>query len=221
MIQLIYPQRCVGCGSVFASDPAPLCHLCLRHLERVNQHMLMERLSRLPEASGCLDTTFALWHFDADGTVQRVQHQLKYGNQPSLGRALGEIMGSAFQDQTLPQLDVVIPIPLHRRRYYERGYNQSTLLAVGMAKMLEMPVRDDVLIRHRSTRSQTRLSRKKRWTNVAGAFTVRSPETVADLHILLVDDVLTTGATLTAAALTLKESGAKSISAATLALARS
>jgi len=216
-LNLLYPPSCLGCGAYLAEVTPPLCHRCLRRLEQPDPDALHARLHRLadPEA---LDGVFSLWLFDEGGTVQRIQHLLKYGNRPRYGVALGRLMGTAYTDRSLP--DLVLPIPLHRARLYERGYNQSAMLATGMAESLGIPIATDLLIRTRATRSQTRLSREARWQNVSGAFAVTDTEAVAGKHILLIDDVLTTGATLAAAAATLKSAGAASITAATLALAR-
>lgn len=216
LLNLLYPPSCLGCGAYLSDSTPPLCHRCLHRLEQPDADALHARLHRLtdPEA---LNAAFALWLFDEGGTVQRIQHLLKYGNRPRYGVALGRIMGNAYSN---PLPDLVLPVPLHRARLYERGYNQSAMLARGMAESLGVPAATDVLVRSRATRSQTRLSREARWQNVSGAFAVTEAEAVADKYILLIDDVLTTGATLAAAAATLKSAGAASVTAATLALAR-
>jgi ComF family protein len=149
--------------------------------------------------------------------LQAVQHAFKYGNRPRYGVALGRLLGSAFvEEANLP--DGVIPIPLHRTRELERGYNQARMLAKGVAETLDRPLRDDLLARPSPTRSQTNLSREERWRNVRDAFA--ADDACASGHWLLVDDVLTTGSTAVAAALTLTDAGANAISLATLALAR-
>jgi ComF family protein len=216
LLNLLYPPSCLGCGAYLSDSTPPLCHRCLHRLEQPDADALHARLHRLTDPKA-LDAAFALWLFDEGGTVQRIQHLLKYGNRPRYGVALGRIMGKAYAN-SLP--DLVLPIPLHRARLYERGYNQSAMLGRGMAERLGVRVATDVLVRTRATRSQTRLSREARWQNVSGAFAVTKAEAVADKHILLIDDVLTTGATLAAAAATLKSAGAASVTAATLALAR-
>ena len=158
--------------------------------------------------------------FDEGGTVQRLQHLLKYGNRPAYGHALGRLIGAAYRDTTAPEPALVVPVPLHRIRRYERGYNQSAMLARGVGQALAVPTAETLLTRPRATASQTNLSRLRRWENVAGAFAVMQPEAVAGRSLLLIDDVLTTGATLTAAAMALKQAGASSVHVATLALAR-
>lgn len=175
------------------------------------------RLDRLPVGGGVFEGALALWVFDKGGTLQAVQHALKYRNRPRYGVPLGRLMGEAFAEAH-PSPDGVVPIPLHRTRRLERGYNQSTTLAEGAAEALDCSSRPDLLARPNPTRSQTGLSREKRWRNVRDAF-VADPD-CAGGRWLIVDDVLTTGSTAVAAGETLTDAGAESVSLMTLGLAR-
>lgn len=175
------------------------------------------RLDRLPVGRGVFDGALALWVFDKAGTLQAVQHALKYGNRPRYGIPLGRLVGQAFRKRH-PQPDGVVPIPLHYTRRLERGYNQSTMLAEGVADALDCPCRPELLKRPHPTRSQAHLSRKERWRNVRNAFS--ADPACASGEWLLVDDVLTTGSTAVAAAQTLADKGAASLYLATLGLAR-
>lgn len=220
--EIVYPPACLGCNGPVPEAPAPLCPRCAVRLERVTPEELAAHLHLLPATHAVFDTVFALWHFDKGGTLQAVQHALKYGHRPRYGRILGEWIGQARAEQPppLPPDTLTLPVPLHRIRQLERGYNQSAMLAEGLAARLGLAVRDDLLVRHRPTRSQTRLSRTRRWQNVDGAFAVADAAALAQRPVLLVDDVLTTGATVAAAAQALKQAGAASVHLATLALAR-
>jgi len=219
-LDILYPLRCLGCGSPTTKDEGPLCARCCRALERVSPEEIVERLATVPGAADSLYGGFSLWTFDKGGSLQKVQHALKYGNRPAYGYNLGEMMGRAFLETATDRPDLVIPIPLHRSRLYERGFNQSTMLGSGFADVLDIPFDDRTLIRGRVTRSQTKLSRAERWKNVAGAFEIRHPEVIDDRAVILIDDVLTTGSTAAAAAQTLRQAGARRVTLATLAMAR-
>jgi ComF family protein len=186
-------------------------------MERAPEMAVAARLDRLPAGRGIFAEAFSLWVFDKGGTLQAVQHVFKYGNRPRYGVALGHLLGTVYPEDA-PDPDGVVPIPLHRTRELERGYNQSRMLGEGVADALDCPLRCDLLSRPRPTRSQTNLSRKARWQNVHDAFS--ADPACADGHWLIVDDVLTTGSTAVAAAQTLSDAGADALSLATLALAR-
>lgn len=216
-LDVVYPPRCLGCGARTETPTLPLCPSCLRSMERAPTMAVAARLDRLPVGRGALDGARALWVFDKGGTLQAVQHALKYGDRPRYGLPLGRLAGRAYAED-LPPPDGVVPIPLHPTRKLERGYNQATMLARGVADALSAPLRTDLLSRPTPTRSQTHLSRRERWQNVGAAFAARPA--AAGGTWLLVDDVLTTGSTAVAAALTLKDAGASAVHAVTLAMAR-
>ena len=213
-VGLVYPTLCLGCEArlpEITDDGLPICPACLRRVPRATSEQANKRLVRLPEATGVFNRVFALWVFDEGGMIQRLQHALKYRNRPQLGKRLGRYMARALNDALdHPLYDAVFPIPLARRRQLERGYNQSRRIALGMAEVLDgLPeVPEGLLVRTRPTRSQTNLSRAKRWTNVSGAFGLADEVDLRNKRVLLVDDILTTGATMTAAALPLREAGA-------------
>lgn len=217
LLDLLYPPRCLGCGARPESAELPLCPRCLQSLERAPPMGVAARLDRLPAGRGIFDHALALWVFDRGGTLQAVQHAVKYGDRPRYGIALGRLVGSAYANEAAPP-DGIVPVPLHRTRKLERGYNQSRMLAQGVAEALDRPLRSDLLARPHPTRPQTNLSREERWKNVHDAFAA-DPD-CAHGHWLLVDDVLTTGSTAVAAAQTLTRTGADAVSLATLALAR-
>jgi ComF family protein len=157
-----------------------------------------------------------------EGTLREAVYGLKYKYIQELAAPLGEMMIAYYNRAPLPA-DLLIPVPLHRRRRRERGYNQSALLAQQLGQATQISIRQDVLRRHRYTRSQTRLNAQERSQNVRGAFSCRDPQSAAQAfagkRLLLIDDVATTGATLRACARVLKDQGALSVWALTLARA--
>lgn len=215
LLDLIYPPLCLGCDGPVRRADQPLCHRCLKGLERVDPDRVAAVLDALPDRSALHGGT-CLWVFDKGGTLQHVQHALKYGNRPRYGMLLGQLLAETAD---LPEVDGVVPVPLHRARFLERGYNQSAALSRGISHVLDVPV-VDVMTRPTVTRSQTHLSRAERWQNVRSAFAVAQPDAVRKRHLLLVDDVLTTGSTAAAAARALVDAGATRVHLATLAMAR-
>ena len=216
VLDLCYPPSCLACLRPAGGMPLPLCTACLRDVPRAELGLLRGQVEALP-VDLPFETLFALWSFDAGGAVQRVQHALKYGNRPTYGRALGRQIAAGWQSDGLPSPDVLVPVPLHRTRYLERGYNQSAWLAAGLAEALGVPCCTTALRRPHATATQTTLSRSDRWANLQDAFAVVDPTAVTGRRVLLVDDILTTGATAAAAAHALLRAGAAAVDVAALA----
>lgn len=221
LADLLFPPLCVGCDDRLPAlrPPLPLCPACRRTLAFAPADSLSERLQAQAQDAAVIDRCLALWTFDDGGILQRLQHALKYRDRPSLGLALGAEMARAWTAAAHPLPYLVTPVPLARVRLLERGYNQAERLAAGMSAALGVPI-EPLLVRARATRSQTRLSRPERRQNVEDAF--RLADGSRDLggrRVLLVDDVLTTGATTIAAARPLHEAGAR-VDVALLALTR-
>lgn len=212
--RVVFPELCLGCSRPLAT--AVVCDTCRRQLARPEAREIAERLAKTDAEP--LAWSVALWRFDAGGTVQRVQHALKYRGRPSLGVALGQDLGRLCSSW---HPSAVVPVPLSRPRLLERGYNQAEPLARGLADHLSAPLAPTLLERTRATASQATLAFKDRRANVDGAFSLTSgvaPEALSGQRVLLVDDVLTTGATLLAAAAPLRRAGA-CVGIAVLALA--
>ncbi|RMH49462.1 MAG: ComF family protein [Bacteroidetes bacterium] len=220
VLDLLYPARCLACGDRALEPHLPLCTGCLRRLERADAATVTAALHRFEGLAPACTVGVALWRFDKGGVLQQLQHALKYQNRPAYGLPLGRLMAEACTDAGLPTPDVIVPVPLHRRRYLERGYNQSAWLARGLAERLGVPADATVLTRPVATRSQTHLDADARWQNVQDAFAVTTPQAVSGRQVLLVDDVMTTGATAAAALRTLQAAGAAGTAFVALALAR-
>lgn len=214
--RVVYPEVCLGCGRPLATSV--VCASCRRLLVRPEPRDVAERIARA--SPNPFAVSIALWRFDAGGTVQRIQHALKYRGRPSLGVAFGRDLGNAASRLSW-RPDLVIPVPLSRARALERGYNQAEPLARGLAESLDLPLATTLVSRSRATRSQATVAFGDRRANVDGAFCVSPAASEVPLRgarILLVDDVLTTGATLLAAAAPLRARGAE-VGVAVLALA--
>lgn len=160
-------------------------------------------------------------YFRKKSGVQKILHELKYRNHESLGKLMGRMHASQLIDSNeFQDIDLVMPIPLHPRKYRERGYNQAALLADGYAEVLNAKVDLKTLQRKDYTESQTRKSRYQRYQNMKGVFVLKHPEKIKDKTILLVDDVVTTGATIESSAEILLAAGAKSVLVASTAVAK-
>ncbi len=199
-----------------------LCTTCLYKLPRTNfqdeeRNPVMEIFNgRLPLISA---TSFLF--FSKGGGTQQLIHQLKYKGNREIGIHLGKMFGSQLNNSPLFQsVEAIVPVPLHPIKEHKRGYNQSQLIGEGMASRMEARDISDVLFRKIHTSSQTKKSRYERWKNVKDIFEIRNTRLLEGKHVLLVDDVITTGATLEACGSKLLEIPGLRLSIASLAYAQ-
>jgi ComF family protein len=203
------PQRCPACGREAAAERV-LCEPCLQLVPRLRTPLCARCLLAGRDPSGCARhpgrRVFAAWSFDE--SAADVVHALKYGARPALAAPLGPELAAAIP-APWSSPDLVLEVPLHPSRERERGYNQAAMLADALAEALAAPRGARSLVRLRATRPQARLSERARRANVEGAFALRRPASLAGRRVLVVDDVMTTGATLDACLSALGEAGAK------------
>lgn len=211
------PHFCAACWNDFSLLPGPACPRCGRPFGSP------EALTHSPDHF-CLSCRKELPHFDQsvsvgqfEGSLREAIHVFKYKPCRYLGKPLSRWMVENIGFE--PGIDIVMPVPLHKKRLRERGFNQALLLAHGISKRYRITLSFDNLARTRHTKPQVELSGKDRISNVAGAFSLRRPGLLADRNILLIDDVFTTGATLNECSRVLKDAGASRVMALTLARA--
>jgi ComF family protein len=196
-----------------------LCTHCLVELPRTNYH-LQETNPIEDRLFGRINVkhAWAFLQFKKTGIVQHLLHQLKYNNHPEVGVRMGMLFGKELRDHGLEkEFDLIVPVPLHYSRQRKRGYNQSAKFAEGLSVSLEVPWDETISIRRKSTTTQTRKSKLDRWENVKHVFGVDMTEKIVNKRILLVDDVITTGATLEACGQHLLDNNCAELSIACLA----
>lgn len=163
----------------------------------------------------------ALYKFSKGSRVQHLLHALKYRSYPEIGVALGRIYGDELRELKLhEELDLIVPVPLHRHKKRSRGYNQSEEFGKGLSDLLQVECTDKLMQRVSMTETQTRKTKLQRWLNVSDRFNIVSPERIRDKRILLIDDVITTGATIEACADALLKAGCKELSVGCIAAAQ-
>lgn len=220
-VHLFYPHVCTGCGSDLLSIENLLCARCITDLPQTNfaQHANnpVEKIfwGRVPIA-----VAHSEFYFAKESLVQHLIHQLKYKNNKEIGIYLGEIMGrSLTHSHRFKNIDTMIPLPLYPDKERKRGYNQAAIICQGMSAVMDVPVMINNLIRQRYTETQTKKHRLERWENVEGSFGVKDIAALKGKHVLLVDDVITTGATIEAGCAAILKTAVGSISIATLTIA--
>ena len=199
IFNVVFPTTCSTCGRVLVNGEKQMCIDCLTNLSETFAALFpdneTERLlmGRIP-----FQAAMSLYRFKQGNTIQKAVHQMKFSSNTDLCRLMGRQMGLALiTSGRFDGIDVLVPVPLHWWRRLRRGYNQSELLCRGIADVMPRPIVSHSLVRHRYTHQQSLRRGELRMQNVEKAFKVIHPEKLRDKHILLVDDVLTTGFTLT------------------------
>lgn len=218
--QLIFPRVCLLCYESLVWQEKFLCIHCLNKLPYT--HYWEEKdnpAAQLFWGKVPVEWVIPFLHYTKNGRVQKMIHHIKYHNRPELAEYLGKLFGNVLKQTPLQYADAVIAVPLHATRLKQRGYNQSEKIAKGIAEIMGLPLWTGIVERKLWHLSQTRKGRYERWENVQDAFELVDPSIVTDKHIILVDDVLTTGSTLEACASSLLSGGRVTISIVTLAKA--
>jgi len=197
-LSLIYPQICLACGKSLFKYETCICTLCLYHLPKTNFHLEEDnQVSRLFWGKVSVHSAASLYFFYKGGRVQQLMHHLKYKGNKEIGVFLGNYYGKELIKSPLfNSASYIIPVPMHPKKEKKRGYNQSEIIALGLSQSMKIPIDKKTLIKTSKTETQTRKSRFSRWENVKEVFEVKDAVHLINKHILLVDDVITTGSTL-------------------------
>ena len=220
-VSLLFPELCAACRESLVANEHLLCTDCRFNLPYTNFHLQADNIvARQFWGKINIEAAFALFYFNKGGKIQNMLHQLKYNGQQQIGNLLGSIAGAQLaKNEIFNNVDYIIPVPLHKKRFRERGYNQSTRFAEGLADKLNAVVEEGNLVRVKSTETQTHKSRFARFENMQEVFRVINPEKLKGKHVLLVDDVVTTGSTLEACGEQLLKVEGLKLSIATIAYA--
>ncbi len=221
LAHLFYPELCEGCNNELIGQEKVLCLYCNLKLPRTSFHNITENktfrifIGRVP-----IEKATSFVFFTKEGLMQHLLHRFKYKGRKEIGVHLGMLLAEELKKcHWMQDIDVIIPVPLHPGKAYKRGYNQAAMFAAGIASVTGTNICTDAIVRSKNTETQTRKTRAERIENVRNVFKLTKPEQLKNKRILLVDDVLTTGATLEACALSLLKVEGVQISIATIALA--
>jgi ComF family protein len=221
LISLLFPELCNACGRALVAAERNICTACLYDLPYTDFHLFTDNKvakqlwGRLPA-----NAVMAMLFFRKGSRVQTLIHRLKYNGKMELGFHLGQMLGTRIMQSSLyKEIDFIIPVPLHKKRERIRGYNQSKCIADGLGAALNVRVLSGILTKPRSTDSQTRKGRFSRFENLRSVFHVTDPMLIQNRHVLLIDDVITTGATLESCGLVLYAAGIGKLSIAAIAFA--
>ena len=221
ILNLFYPRVCAACGEPLLKDEDTVCLKCRYTLPRTGyEHNPDNPVMQSFYGRVHLHAATSCYFFAKSGKVQHLIHQLKYKGNKEAGVFLGQQIGESIKNEPLFQsIDYIIPVPLHPKREKQRGYNQSLVIALGIHEVTGIAVADKYLVRAVYTTTQTHKTAEERFKNVQNIFEVRFADELVGKHVLLVDDVLTTGATIEACAQVLENIPEITISVATAACA--
>ena len=222
LYRFVFPAICVVCSTPLQEDERRVCQACWSSMKTISEgDALYDEMKARLTASANIADLISVYHFVKDGVLQSLIHQLKYEGMTTLGVELGKRLGHSISQSSHVTVDAILPVPLHSLKKRERGYNQSEYVCKGVQMETGLPVISTLLVRSKYTQSQTHLNSEERRINVGDAFEVNASykEFVSHRSFLIVDDVITTGATIEACADVLVSNGASSVVACSVALA--
>lgn len=219
LLNLLYPKLCAGCGSDIISAKQLICLDCIDALPVTNFHLCANNPAEKTFIGRInIESATAHAYFNKQSIMQNLLHGLKYKGKKEIGLYFGRRMGEEFRmSERFNKIDALVPLPLFYKKERKRGYNQAAVICEGIAETMGVPVWKNIIVRKNNTETQTHKSRAERWDNIEGKFELINKKAVEGKHVLLVDDVLTTGATLEACGSELLKAKDLKLSIATLA----
>ncbi len=219
IFNIFYPEICVCCKNQLTTNEKTICITCRHDLPVTNftdeKDNLVEKIfyGRVP-----IQEATSLFYFLKKGKVQQLIHELKYNKQQQVGTFIGEWLSEEIlESERFKTIDCIIPVPLHKKKQKQRGYNQVITFGQSLSQKLNIPFYENVLTKTTSTTTQTKKLRFDRWKNAEHLFKIENIELIENKHVLIIDDIITTGATLEACILSIKNAKNITISIAAMA----
>ena len=218
-ISLFFPRVCNACEAPLMHNEEIICMSCLFHLPKTNFHQDQENpVSRLFWGRVNIHAAAAFYYFRKGSKIQHLMHQFKYKGHKEVGVFIGDLYGDELKKSPcFNTVNVVIPVPLHRKKIKKRGFNQSERFAMGLSQSMKIDLVTSVLVRKTASETQTKKTKFRRWENVKEIFDIEQAKTLEGKHLLLVDDVITTGSTIEACATVLHQIPGVKVSVAGMA----
>ena len=221
LFNLFFPRTCICCDSTLLPSENQICINCLSRLSLTNfVDIVNNPVEKIFWGRSKIEAATALLYFKKNGNTQKILHEIKYKNNIKAAHLMGNLLGIELKkSKRFENIDIIIPVPLHYKKKKKRGYNQSEEIAKGIAKHFSKEIVTDCLVRKEYTKTQTKKNRLNRWENVSNSFAVANPDIIKGKHVLFIDDVVTTGATLETCANTLLAIPTVKVSIASLSIA--
>lgn len=221
-LSLFFPRLCLACSVHLVRGEKVLCTECLLTMARTDFHLRRDNPLEQAFWGRCMiERAAAFSVYNRGSRIRKLIHALKYNGRKEIGKMLGELYGTILSESGfMHDIDIIVPVPLHPARQRKRGYNQSEYIAYGLSEATKVAVKNNIIRRIEQTDSQTKRGRYERWENVKGLFFVPEPQEIRGKHILVVDDVITTGSTMEACVNALHEAGEVKVSIVALAAAQ-
>lgn len=220
VVDFFLPRFCVFCDIKLTTEETHLCTHCFYQIKEAEPRFLISEFERKFAETGLVDCFLAAFVFEKEKPLQTLIHKLKYSSRYNAGVFLGKLAGELLSEKINQHgIELLLSVPLHKLKKYERGYNQSLYIARGFSESTGIDYREGILVRLKNSGTQSKLKIDTRQRNISDVFSVKNPDEISGKHVAIVDDIVTTGATMNECAKVLREKGAVKITALSIAIA--